>query len=78
MNNTNGAGLLTWIQSHELLFCLFVLWSLFWTGLALWHSAKRGQFFWFLVFLVVHSLGIIEIIYLFGVLKLKISDLFIK
>jgi hypothetical protein len=26
---------------------LVVLWSVFWKGLALWHSAGRGQSWWF-------------------------------
>jgi hypothetical protein len=30
---------------------------------------------WFFIFLFVHTLGILEIIYLFGVLKLKFSEL---
>ena len=79
MNNyIAGARLLTWIQSHEFLFVLAVLWSIFWAGLAFWHSAKRGQFWWFIIFLFVHTLGILEIIYLFGILKLKFSNLFSK
>lgn len=40
------------------------LWSVIWTGLALWHAAKRGQKWWFIIFLFVHTLGILEIIYL--------------
>jgi hypothetical protein len=78
MNNTTGFGLSIWIQTHPLLFVLVVLWSIFWAGLAFWHSAKRGQFWWFFIFLIVHTLGLLEIIYLFGVLKLKCSELFKK
>ncbi len=68
--------MLAWIQTHELLLLFFLLWSLLWTGLALWHAGRRGQVGWFLIFLMVHTFGILEIIYLFGVLKLKFSDLF--
>ncbi|MCF7843362.1 DUF5652 family protein [Candidatus Gracilibacteria bacterium] len=58
---------------------LFLLmWSLFWKGLALWHSARRGQPWWFLAFLVVNTVGILEIAYLFLVIKLKIENLFKK
>lgn len=78
MNNIPGAKLSIWIHSHELLFVLVVLWSIFWAGLAFWHSAKRGQFWWFIIFFFVHTLGVLEIIYLFGILKLKFSDLFTK
>ncbi len=55
-----------------------VLWSIIWKGLALWHSARRGQPWWFVIMLVVNSLGILEIIYLFGVAKLKFDQLFSK
>ena len=40
------------------------LWSLFWTGLALWHAAVRREKWWFILFLLVHTAGILEIIYL--------------
>ena len=54
----------------------FVLWSVLWKGLALWHSARRKEPVWFIVLLLVNTLGILEIIYLFFVAKLKFSDLF--
>ena len=57
---------------------LLALWSLFWKGLALWHSARRQQPWWFVILLVVNTAGILEIIYLFAVAKLKWRDLFTK
>lgn len=59
-------------------FMLFLAWSIFWKGLALWHSARRGQNWWFLILLVVNTAGILEIIYLFAVAKLKFGTLFRK
>jgi hypothetical protein len=53
-----------------------VLWSLFWKGLALWHAARRKQPWWFVILLVVNTIGILEIIYLFVVAKRKPRDLF--
>ena len=58
------------------LLVIIILWSIFWKGLALWHSAQRGQPWWFVVILVVNTFGILEIMYLFFVLKLKFSQLF--
>ncbi len=55
---------------------LLALWTLFWKGLALWHSARRGKPWWFLVLLVVNTAGILEIVYLFGVAKLRFHTLF--
>lgn len=45
------------------------LWSAVWTGLALWHAARREQKGWFILFLLVHTAGILEIIYLIFVVK---------
>jgi hypothetical protein len=41
-----------------------LVWELFWKGLALWHAARSGQWVWFIVFLLVHTVGILEIVYL--------------
>jgi hypothetical protein len=57
----------TWI-----LYILFV-WSLIWNGLALWHSAKNNQKNWFVVMLVIHTAGILEIAYLFFFAKKKLT-----
>ncbi|MBP9814070.1 hypothetical protein KBC80_02650 [Candidatus Woesebacteria bacterium] len=47
------------------------MWSAVWTGLALWHAARRGNSGWFIWFLLVHTAGIVEIIYLFTVVKIQ-------
>ena len=57
---------------------VFVLWSIFWKGLALWHAARRGEYWWFVIILVVNTLGILEIIYLFLVAKISFQNLFSK
>lgn len=45
------------------------VWSLVWTALALWHAARRGDKGWFIVFLLVHTAGIVEFVYLMFVAK---------
>ena len=58
-------------------FIFFLLvWSLFWKGLALWHAARRGQPWWFLVLLLVNTLGLLEIIYVFLISRLHYEELF--
>lgn len=57
-------------------FPLLIIWSFFWKGLALWHAAQRGKHWWFVVFLLVNTAGILEIFYLFGIVKLKVNELF--
>jgi hypothetical protein len=47
-----------------------LLWSLVWKGMALWHAAKRDEKPWFVILLIVNTMGILEIIYLLFVAKL--------
>lgn len=73
-----SVGAPTWIHAYWPALLLLALWSIFWKGLALWHSGRRGQVWWFIVFLMVNTAGLLEIVYLFGILKLKASKLFSK
>jgi methionyl-tRNA synthetase len=52
------------------------IWSLFWKALALWHAARRGSRVWFVVLLLVNTVGILEITYLIMIGKLKTGELF--
>lgn len=50
------------------------IWSLFWTGLALWKSARNDQRYWFVALLLTSgsTLGILDILYLFVFAKNKL------
>jgi methionyl-tRNA synthetase len=50
-----------------------LVWSVIWKGLALWHSARNMQKVWFVVLLVVNTVGILEIIYLLGFKKSRMN-----
>ncbi len=52
-----------------------LIWSLFWKGCALWIASKNNQKVWFLVLLVVNTVGILEIVYIFYVTKKKWADI---
>lgn len=54
------------------------IWSLFWKALALWHAARRGNTVWFIVLLLVNTVGILDIIYLIVAGKLRTAELFSK
>lgn len=71
--NAWGTGFPAWSPG---IFIVFMLWSLFWKGLALWHSSRRNEPIWFVVLLVVNTVGVLEIIYLFFVAKIKREHLF--
>ena len=49
---------------------LAALWTLPWKGWALWRAAERKQLTWFVVFLLVNTLGLLEIAYIFWFSKL--------
>jgi hypothetical protein len=48
-----------------------IVWTLPWKGVALWRAARNKQLVWFIVLLVVNTLAILEIIYIFGFSKKK-------
>lgn len=53
-------------------FGLLAAWSLFWKGLALWKSARNDERYWFVALLVINTMGILEILYLFVFAKTKL------
>jgi len=65
MLTSNGG--FNWLTS------IILFWSLLWTGIVLWRSARLNQRNWFIVFLVVHTGGILELIYLFYFSKKKLT-----
>jgi hypothetical protein len=48
-----------------IIFAVFIIWSLIWKGLALWKAARNNQQAWYVIMLVVNTLGILEILYIF-------------
>ena len=48
---------------------LIIVWTLFWKGYAVWTAAKNNHKGWFIVLLFINTLGILEIIYLFFIMK---------
>lgn len=54
-------------QNVGLFIVLVSLWTLPWKGYALWLSARNEQKWWFVALLLVNSLAILEIIYIFAV-----------
>lgn len=46
---------------------LAIIWSIVWKGLALWRAARNGHTGWYVVMLLLNTLGILEIIYYFAV-----------
>ncbi len=51
-------------NQYPWLFAVIAVWDLAWKGLALWRTAKTGRHYWFIVILVVNSVGLLPIVYL--------------
>lgn len=59
---------------QTILIYVLLIWSLIWKGIALWKSAKQNQRNWFIVLLLpIGTVGILEIVYLFGFSKKKMT-----
>lgn len=50
---------------------IIALWILPWKGVALWKAADKKQKWWFIALLVVNTLGLFEILYIFVFSKIK-------
>jgi hypothetical protein len=48
-----------------ILITLIVLWTIPWKAVALWKAARNDSKTWFIILLVLNTLGILEIIYIF-------------
>lgn len=54
-------------------FFALYLWSIFWKGLALWKSANLKQRNWFVGLLILNTIGILDIAYLFYFAKKRMK-----
>lgn len=47
------------------LLVVIFIWSSVWKFLALWKSARKEQVGWFVVFALINTIGILEILYIY-------------
>jgi hypothetical protein len=52
---------------------IFSLWIIFWKGFALWKAAGKRQLIWFVAILLINTLGVLEIAYIFYLNKWDID-----
>ena len=60
-------------QTAALLIALIIVWTLAWKGVALWKSSRKGSLIWFIILLVVNTLGLLEILYIFLFSKISLE-----
>ncbi len=58
------------VQNQWIIF-LIILWALPWKGVALWKAARLRDKWWFIALLVINTLAILEILYIFIFSKRK-------
>lgn len=49
----------------QLWYIALFVWVLVWKGMALWKAARREDKWWFIALLVVNTVGILEILYIY-------------
>jgi hypothetical protein len=54
---------------------IITMWTLPWKGVALWKAARRQEKWWFIAILVINSLAILEILYIFLFSKRNVNKL---
>ncbi|MDD4761747.1 MAG: DUF5652 family protein [Candidatus Pacebacteria bacterium] len=47
------------------IFTLMLLWTAYWKGMALWKAAKKGDLKWFIAILIINTIGVLEILYIY-------------
>ncbi|MDQ5969327.1 MAG: hypothetical protein QG579_484 [Patescibacteria group bacterium] len=58
-----------WVEAASWVIALLVVWTLVWKGVALWKAARLSSKKWFIILLLVNTLGILEIIYIYVISK---------
>ncbi|MBS3076086.1 hypothetical protein J4429_06565 [Candidatus Pacearchaeota archaeon] len=50
------------------------VWSLIWKGFALWKASKKNHKFWFIAILILNTVGILEILYIYVFSKMNFKN----
>lgn len=53
------------LLNQPFFFTIVLIWNFFWKGTALWKSANKRHLIWFIILLLVNTLGLLEIAYVF-------------
>ncbi len=59
----------TFLIENPLVLVLLLAWILFWKGTALWKASRLSHKWWFIIMLIVNTVGILEIIYIYFIAR---------
>ncbi|MCX6762300.1 MAG: DUF5652 family protein [Candidatus Moranbacteria bacterium] len=57
-------NIIAFVSTHQWLIAIAAVWILSWKGVALWRAARNQSVVWFVILLIVNTLGVLEIIYI--------------
>lgn len=58
MDELNSVALSWWVWP-------LLVWVMIWKGFALWRAARNESVGWFIAFMILNTVGILEILYIF-------------
>lgn len=67
----NFMGVSSVSPKFAILFTVIAIWSLVWKGFALWKAARNMDKWWYVALLIINTVGILEILYIFIFSKRK-------
>ena len=62
------------ITAVIIIMTIISVWTIIWKGLALWKSSRKGNLIWFIIFLLVNTVGILEILYIYVFSKMDLKE----
>jgi len=65
--------LIVFSENYKIYLIILFIWSIPWKGFALWKSARRGEKIWFIILLIINTVGFLEILYLFYLSEKKVK-----
>lgn len=51
--------------SLYLIFIFLIVWGIVWKGIALWKASRNTDKVWYIALLIINTIGILEILYIF-------------
>jgi hypothetical protein len=69
LQNPLSEACVEWMGRFWWAITLFIVWTTFWKIWALWRSARNNSKIWFAFLFLLNTIGILEIIYIFGFSK---------
>lgn len=62
-------GFEQWLGANQWVLFALLLWTLPWKGVALWKAARRGDQKWFIAILILNTMALLDLVYIFIVSK---------